>query len=284
MQEKWGFLDTGHLDAATNMALDEKLLHWHRMGEIPPTLRFYGWSSPTLSVGYFQKTENTIDFQALERHQCQFVRRITGGSAVLHDDELTYSIVISEDHPWIPKSVRKAYYILSKGIIEGYHQLGIYPEYAIPEKVRDKKGTAVCFEEPAYYEMVVDGKKISGNAQVRKEGVLLQHGSIPMSMDEDMLFDLFVYPSERVRQRQQAAFKKKAITINQITNKKHSFEELKHAFFAGFQIGLNISLEPYSLSPTQWQEVEQLAKAKYVHIFRARKSDFFGDGMIAGAE
>lgn len=265
MQETWGFLDNGHHDAATNMALDEMLMHWHRNGEVPTTLRFYGWTSPTLSVGYFQKTEKTIDFQAMELHQCEFVRRITGGSAVLHDDELTYSIVISENHPQIPKSVQKAYYILSKGIVEGYRQLGIHPQYAFPEKIRGKKGSAVCFEEPAYYEMVVDGKKISGNAQTRKNGVLLQHGSIPMSIDEKMLFDLFLYPSERVKQRQQMAFANKATTINQITNRKHTYEGLKKAFFTGFEKGLNITLEPYSLSQEQWEQVKRLAREKYVH-------------------
>lgn len=263
LQEKWGFLHSGCHDAATNMALDELLLLWHQKGMIPPTLRFYRWSSPSLSVGYFQKTANIIDFAALKRHQCQFVRRMTGGSTVLHDDELTYSIVISEDHPLIPKTIREAYYTLSKGLIAGYRRLGIQPEHATAKKLLGKKGTAVCFEEPAYYELVVDGKKISGNAQIRKNGVLLQHGSIPLSIDTNMLFDLFHFPSEQIKQQRKLAFKQKATTINELTNRRHHYEQVKDAFFAGFQTAFNVSFAPITLSDKQWEEVNELATTKY---------------------
>lgn len=263
MQETWGFLDSGCHDAATNMALDEMLLHWHREGIIPPTLRFYQWSSPSLSVGYFQKTDRTIDFDALKRHECQFVRRMTGGSAVLHDDELTYSIVISESHPRIPKTIREAYYILSQGLIAGYEQLGIHPEHATVKKRAGNKGTAVCFEDPAFYELVVDGKKISGNAQIRKSGVLLQHGSIPMSINTEMLFDLFLFSSDKIKQQRKLAFTQKAATINELANKTHQYEQVKEAFFTGFATALNVAFEPLSLSEDQWKEVKQLAETKY---------------------
>lgn len=264
LKETWGILDSGFHDAAINMALDEMLLVWHSEGKIPPTIRFYGWSSPSLSVGHFQQVDGVINFNAMEQHNCQFVRRMTGGSAVLHDDELTYSIVVSEEHPKIPESVVEAYYVLSHGLLEGYKQLGIQADYAIPKEKQSKKDqTAVCFEKTAYYEMIVDGKKISGNAQTRKKGVLLQHGSIPMSIDENMLFDLFIYPSEEKRQQKQNSFKDKVITINQITNRKHTYEELKQAFISGFQSGLKVTLEPVKLTEEQWEEVRQLASSKY---------------------
>lgn len=263
MREEWCFLDTGFNDAAVNMALDESLLNWHSEGSIPPTLRFYGWAKPSLSVGRFQEVDTVIDFNALQKYGCQFVRRLTGGSAVLHDDELTYSLVLSEQHPSIPKSVRDAYYILSKGVLEGYHNLGIQADYAIPEKSIEKGRTTVCFEEPAYYEMVVNGKKISGNAQTRIKNVLLQHGSIPMRIDTQMLFDLFRFPSEEVRQEKRSAFADKAITINQITNKVYKYGMLKEAFRKGFQTGLDIKLNPLQLSEKQWEEVYHLAKSKY---------------------
>ncbi|WP_435877215.1 lipoate--protein ligase family protein [Sporosarcina highlanderae] len=264
MSETWGILDSGFHDAAINMALDEMLLVWHSQGKIPPTIRFYGWSSPSLTVGRFQPVDGVIDFNALEKHHCQFVRRMTGGSAVLHDNELTYSIIVAEDHPKIPESIVEAYYILSHGLLEGYKQLGIHADYAIPQEKQNKKNqTAVCFEKTAYYEMIVDGKKISGNAQTRKKGVLLQHGSIPMSIDEDMLFDLFMYPSIEQRQLKQNAFKEKVITIDQIKNRKHSYDELKQAFISGFQSGLGITLKPLNLTEEQWEEVRQLASSKY---------------------
>ena len=264
MPEEWGFLNTGHQDAATNMAMDEALLNWHSKGVIPPTLRFYGWAAPSFSVGHFQKADKRVDFAAIERHGCEFVRRLTGGSAVLHDDELTYSIVVTEDHPSIPKSIREAYRILTKGILEGYRNLGIHAEFAYPsreETIKDR--SAVCFEQAAYYEMVIDGKKLSGNAQTRKKGVLLQHGSIPMSIDENMLFDLFLFPSERVKERQRNAFSDKAIAINQITDKKHTYAMLTEAFYHGFQTGLDVEFKPLTLTNEQWDEVNHLAKTKY---------------------
>lgn len=263
LQETWTFLDSGHHDAATNMAIDEALLQWHSEDKIPPTLRFYGWKKPSLTVGHFQNVNKSIEFSGIEKHGCDFVRRLTGGSAVLHDDELTYSIVVSERHPKIPHSVNKAYYILSQGLLEGYRSLGIEADFAIPERELFKDRSAVCFEQPAIYEMIVDGKKISGNAQTRKNGVLLQHGSIPMSFDSEMLFDLFKFSTERLRERQRNSFVKKAISINDITGKKHTYEMLKDAFLKGFTKSLDIQVEPMKLTNEDWQYIHFLAETKY---------------------
>lgn len=263
LQETWAFLDSGHHDAATNMAIDEALLHWHSKGKIPPTLRFYSWKKPSLTVGHFQNVKKTIDFSGVEKHGCDFVRRLTGGSAVLHDDELTYSIIVSESHPKIPQSVNKAYYILSQGLLEGYRFLGVEADFAIPEREKFHHRSAVCFEQPAIYEMIVDGKKISGNAQTRKNGVLLQHGSIPMSFDSEMLFDLFNFSSEARRERQRKAFEKKAISINDITGKIHTYDMLKDAFLKGFLESLNIQVESMELTKEDWQYINHLAETKY---------------------
>ncbi|MBP2079303.1 lipoate--protein ligase family protein [Oceanobacillus polygoni] len=263
MKKHWAFINTGFQDAAWNMAFDECLINWHHEGKIPPTLRFYGWKEPSLSVGYFQKVNKKINFDAIERHGCQFVRRLTGGSAVLHDDELTYSLVISENDPDIPISVQEAYHVLSKGVFEGYRNLGIPAEYAILDRERARGRTAICFEKPAIYEMVVDGKKLSGNAQTRQKGVLMQHGSIPMSMNTVMLFDLFLFSSERLRERSRDAFHKKAVTINQLTNRVYQYDMLTDAFKEGFKKGLDLELHPLQLTETQWEEVQQLAQSKY---------------------
>src|SRR5699024_7280875 len=181
---------------------------------------------PSLSVGYFQNVEKTVEFAGIEKHRCDLVRRLTGGSAVLHDNELTYSIVVSESHPKIPRSVNKAYYILAQGLLEGYRLLGIDADFAITERELLKERSAVCFEKPAMYEMIVDGKKISGNAQLRKKGVLLQHGSIPMKFNATMLFDLFHFSSEEKRERQRKKFLEKAMSINEITNKVYTYDQL----------------------------------------------------------
>ncbi|WP_106495104.1 lipoate--protein ligase family protein [Lentibacillus sp. Marseille-P4043] len=262
MRDEWGFIDTGICDAAVNMALDEMLLQWHSEGKIPPILRFYQWSTPSLSLGYFQDVDKAIELEALDRYQIPLVRRLTGGSAVLHDDELTYSIIIAEDKPYIPASVGEAYYILSKGIFAGYTKLGITANYAETNKT-DKSRSAVCFEKPALYELMAGGKKISGNAQTRQKGILLQHGSIPRSIDKTMLFDLFCFPSEEIRERKRKAFGQKATTINQETKQHVSMDTMKNAFKTGFETGVDIGLFPFELTTEQWNEVYQLAEAKY---------------------
>lgn len=263
MQEQWDVIHSAHHNAATNMAIDETLLKWHSQEKIPPTIRFYGWKRPSLTVGLFQNVEKTINFAKINEHNCDFVRRLTGGSAVLHDNELTYSIIVNEKHPKIPSTVSEAYYVLSQGLLEGYRLLDIDADFAIPERDLLRNRSAVCFERPAIYEMVAGGKKISGNAQIRKDGVLLQHGSIPMSMNVDMLFDLFKFPSERMRIRQCESFSNKATSINQLTGRIHTFDMLEKAFLQGFEKSLAISTSPTKLDKEQLDHVDYLVKTKY---------------------
>lgn len=263
LQETWYLLDTGYHDAAINMAIDEALLIWNSEGKIRPVIRFYGWEKPSLSLGHFQRAEKAIDFSGVEKHGCQVVRRLTGGSAVLHDDEITYSITVPESHPKIPATVNEAYYVLSQGILKGYQLLGIDAQFAIPEKELRKERTAVCFEKPAIYEMIVEGKKISGNAQTRKSGVLLQHGSIPRRFDVDMLFDMFQFSSEEKRARQREKFREKAISIYDVTKKDYTYEQLRDAFIEGFTSSLDIQLETMTLTATDWEFIHELADTKY---------------------
>lgn len=261
--ETWYLLDTKHEEAHINMAIDEALLLWHSKNEIPPTLRFYGWKKPSLSIGHFQNVDKTIDLSGLKQHNCQLVRRLTGGSAVLHDDELTYSIIVSEEHPKIPSTVNEAYYELTKGILLGYKYLGVQAQFAMPQTHLRKERTAVCFEKPAIYELLADGKKLSGNAQTRQHGVLLQHGSIPLSFDIDMLFDLFKYNSEDIRQRQKKKFLHRATSIKELTKKDYTYDDLREAFTKAFKNTLNVKFEKFELSKKQWAFIFELAERKY---------------------
>ncbi|MCA1012207.1 biotin/lipoate A/B protein ligase family protein [Halobacillus halophilus] len=261
--ETWYFVDSGHCTPAMNMALDEALMNWHRQGEIPPVLRFYGWAPAGLSVGYFQKVKGKIDLEGVERHGFELVRRQTGGRAVLHDKELTYSVIVSEDHPDMPASVKDAYLVLSKGLLEGFHNLGIEAEFAVPEGKLDTTGSAVCFEEPSWYELIVEGRKAAGSAQTRKKGIILQHGSIPIDVDDVKLFDMFIYKNERIKERARRAFGDKAAAINQLLDNNVTFDQTKEAFKEGFEKGLDIHLEPFELSDEQWKEVERIAEERY---------------------
>ncbi|UII54821.1 lipoate--protein ligase family protein [Cytobacillus spongiae] len=267
-KEIWRFIDSGNCSPSFNMALDEALLDWNSQGKIPPVIRFYGWDPATLSIGYFQKVEKEINMEAVQEHGLGFVRRPTGGRGVLHEHELTYSVIVSEEHPDMPNTVTEAYRVISEGILKGFHHLGLEAYFAVPRTDEERSSlknprSAVCFDAPSWYELVVEGRKVAGSAQTRQKGVILQHGSILLDLDEDKLFSLFKYPNDRVKERMQKAFKNKAVAINEISPRTITLNEAKEAFKKGFEEGLNIKLEPYELTPDEISIVEQLAKDRY---------------------
>jgi lipoate-protein ligase A len=267
-KEVWKFIDSPIAPPSFNMALDEALLNWHSERKIPPTIRFYGWSPPTLSIGYFQKVDKEINMEAVKEHGLGFVRRPTGGRGVLHEDELTYSVIVSEAHPEMPSTVTEAYRVISEGVLRGFQLLGLDAYFAVPSTEAEKDTlknprSAVCFDAPSWYELVVEGRKVAGSAQTRQKGVILQHGSILLDLDEEKLFSLFKYPNEKVKERVKKAFKNKAVAINEISKRKISIDEAKTAFKQGFEEGLNIILEPYQLTKEQRAYVNDLAHEKY---------------------
>ena len=211
----WHFINSGKCSASFNMALDEALLEWHSKGEIGPVLRFYEWEPATLSIGYFQSVEREIDMDAVNRHGLGFVRRPTGGRGVLHEHELTYSVIVSEEYPDMPETVTEAYRVISGGVLEGFRNLGLDARFSVPETREQnaelrKPKSGVCFDAPSWYELVVEGKKIAGSAQTRQKGVILQHGAILLSLDEDKLVSLFKFKSEKLRERVRlSAYRKK---------------------------------------------------------------------------
>jgi lipoyl(octanoyl) transferase len=267
-KEVWRFIDSGNCSPSFNMALDEALLDWHSEGKIPPVIRFYGWEPATLSIGYFQKVEKEIDLEAVKAHGLGFVRRPTGGRGVLHEHELTYSVIVSENHPEMPKTVTEAYRVISEGILKGFHRLGLEAYFAVPRTDEERSAlknprSAVCFDAPSWYELVVEGRKVAGSAQTRQKGVILQHGSILLDLDEEKLFSLFKYPSDRVKDRMKSAFKSKAVAINEISPRRITLEEAKEAFYKGFAEGLNIELESYQLTEEELAYVNKIAKERY---------------------
>lgn len=265
MRDTWYFLDSGECSPELNMAIDEALLNWHSQGKIPPVLRFYTWKPAGLSVGYFQKIKGKIDVDAVKRQGFGIVRRLTGGRAVLHENELTYSVIVSEKHEAMPPTVTEAYRVLSQGLLEGFHNLNIQAEFSIPEGKLQQTGSAVCFDQPSWYELIVEGRKAAGSSQTRQKGVILQHGSIPIDIDDTKLFDLFIYPNERVKERARKAFGHKAAAIHDVTNQTLTLNDIKQAFHSGFQKGLNINLQPFELSESQLEEVYDILNNKYLN-------------------
>ncbi|EJD86004.1 lipoate--protein ligase family protein [Staphylococcus epidermidis] len=263
MTEIWNFINTGSKNPYYNMAMDEALLNFVSRGEIDPVIRFYTWNPATLSIGYFQRLQKEIDIDKVKEKGYGLVRRQTGGRGVLHDKELTYSVIVPESHPNMPSTVTEAYKIISQGLLEGFKNLGFETYFSIPrsKEERDKlkqPRSSVCFDAPSWYELVVEGRKIAGSAQTRQKGVILQHGSILQDIDIDDLFDMFKFKNERLKAKMKENFVQKAVAINDISNQHITLNEMENAFEAGFKKGLNIDFKPLELTEKQLEEVQEL--------------------------
>lgn len=263
MTETWNFINSGSHDSYYNMAMDEALLNFVSRGEIDPVIRFYTWNPATLSIGYFQRLKREIDIDKVKEKGYGLVRRQTGGRGVLHDKELTYSVIVPESHPNMPKTVTEAYRVISQGLLEGFKELGFETYFAIPrnkeerEKLKQPR-SSVCFDAPSWYELVVEGRKIAGSAQTRQKGVILQHGSILKDIDVDDLFDIFIFKNERLKDKMKTAFIDKAVAINDISNSEITLTQMEKAFEKGFQKGLNINFKPLVLTEDQKAEIKEL--------------------------
>lgn len=267
-KKKWYFINSGPCSPSYNMSLDEALLDWHSEGLIPPVIRFYEWNPATLSIGYFQSVEKEIDLDAVNRLGLGFVRRPTGGRGVLHEHELTYSVIVTESYPDMPATVTEAYRVISEGLLLGFQNLGLDAYFSIPDTEEKKQNlkkpkTAVCFDSPSWYELVVEGKKVAGSAQTRQKGVILQHGAILLDLDEDKLIQTFKFSSEALRERVKASLSKKAVAINKISQNPVTIDECKKAFKKGFEDALQIELVEFALSEEQELYVNALEKKRY---------------------
>lgn len=269
MKKQWYFINSGPCSPAYNMALDEALLDWHSEGDIPPVIRFYEWNPATLSIGYFQQAHKDINLQAVQEQNLGFVRRPTGGRAVLHDQELTYSVIVSEDYPNMPETVTEAYRVISEGILQGFLKLGLDAYFSVPETKEQlddlkKPKSAVCFDAPSWYELVVEGKKVAGSAQTRQKGVILQHGAILLDLNEELLLSVFNFSSDEAKERMRKKLPEKAVAMNQFVDTPFTIEQCVEAFSKGFEDALNIQLTPYELTEQQTQYVEQIMQKKYL--------------------
>ncbi|EGQ3050460.1 lipoate--protein ligase family protein [Staphylococcus pseudintermedius] len=276
MTETWHFMNTGSHHPYYNMALDEALLNFVSRGEIDPVVRFYTWNPPTLSIGYFQRLSKEIDIEKVKEKGYGLVRRQTGGRGVLHDKELTYSVIVPEAHPDMPQTVTEAYRVISGGLLEGFKSLGFDAHFAVPrskeerEKLKQPR-SSVCFDAPSWYELVVEGKKIAGSAQTRQKGVILQHGSILQDVDIDDLFDMFIFKNERLKAKMKEAFVEKAVAINDLSNETITLTQMEVAFKEGFKKALDIEFKPLELTVAQQDEVKALEEKYRSEAFLYRK-------------
>jgi len=185
MREKCRLIYDPPQPGEVNMARDMAIIEEVAQGA-PPTLRFYSWQPAALSLGFFQQVEDIADTAACSRLGIDIVKRPTGGRALLHYRELTYSVAVPENHPLVPRGILPSYKFFSAAIIGGLRELGVQTGLA-PGGNRGKGLLpGACFDSPSAYEIQVDGKKVVGSAQVRRDGTLLQHGSILLELSLDL--------------------------------------------------------------------------------------------------
>lgn len=260
MQRIWRFLDTGSSDAAWNMALDEAIWRLHEAQHTPPTLRLYAWDAPTLSLGYAQNAVREVDRTACEAHGVAVVRRPTGGRAVLHDHEVTYSVVL----PLTENATLSAdYHEIAMALAAAFRLVGLPVRLARPQ-VRAPRALAspACFAALSRYELSVDGRKLVGSAQKRGKRAFLQHGAIPLAMDRTLLFHCL-----RVAEMERSFYIHEAhatmVAVNEILAEPLTPSTLGQALRQGFATACGVTFVETPLLSEEVRLAHELASTKY---------------------
>jgi len=261
--QQWHLLITPPAPGAWNMAVDEALLEAVEGKQQSAMLRLYAWDPPCISLGYAQSSAD-IDLVRLHDQGWDWVRRPTGGRAILHTDELTYSVIAPLSDPRLVGGVLESYQRLSLALLKALHSLDIpaetHPTYI---SAGNRVGEPVCFEVPSNYEIVIQGKKIIGSAQARRKDAVLQHGTFPLCGDLTRITQALAFEGERERQQAATRLLAHATTAEMAAGKIISWQEAAQAFISAFQSELNLDLVPVELSARDSQRANELVRDKY---------------------
>ena len=215
MKQEWRLIiENEPISAYENMAIDTALQsHCDQ-----PVLRFYTWKPASVSIGRFQNLYDEVNINYCKENNIDIVRRITGGGAVFHDQELTYSLCINEDNIYFSKDLHESYKSICEAIIKGLSLLGMDAKY-VP--IND---------------LIVNGKKISGCAQTRKNNVILQHGTLLIKVDVDKMFKILNVSNEKIKDKLISDVKQRVTSIENETGKKFQINEIIKAMTEGFKL------------------------------------------------
>ena len=254
---RWRLLVTEPLDGAGNMALDEALLQ-ARIQEIgPPTLRFFSWDPPTISLGYGQRLDAAINVEACRKLGVGLVRRPTGGSAIYHDTlkrEVTYSVVARAGDFDGSGDLLETYRWIGAGLTAGLRRLGI-PAEMVPVKPSDPSTMpAFCFARTGSYEVEVTGKKLVGSAQRRQGGAFLQHGSVLLGADVERLRLLFPREGDPLAGM---------TTLEETLGRRPPFNDVVEALAAGLSEAHGLDVTPGGLTRDEEALMDRLVREKY---------------------
>lgn len=239
-----------------NMAVDEALLGSVGSGRSPATVRLYGFAPATLSFGRFQRAKDKIDGEAIQRAGITMVRRPTGGQAVLHDQELTYAVVLSKDH-LEPFHKREIYRFIAELLLSGLARLGVRGQ-SNRNRIGDPHNPD-CFRSTGEYEIASpSARKLIGSAQVVNRNASLQHGAIPLDTSYKQIGKYLALGLMEDHEEPGC--------LSEELGRPVSFEETVKAFAEGFDSGLDrrgISLQAGELTDSEKEQAAELLKSKY---------------------
>jgi lipoate-protein ligase A len=261
MTDTWRFIDTGPCSAAYNMALDEAIANAVRKGDVPPTLRLYEWDVPSISIGCFQKISD-INLDYCIQKRIPIVRRPTGGRAVLHNHELTYSFSAKTKKGIFSKGLLDSYKKISHAFSLAFTKIGLLPQLNLMRKTQHSalstqhSKSPICFQSTSYGEITINNKKNIGSAQKRWSDGLLQQGSIPTTIDTYEMMKVFILDSDNIGKDSFTGLKE---ILHGLTH-----DELKNTIRISFEETFDIHFISSTPSQEESALAEELAFQKYL--------------------
>ena len=247
MVEEWRIMGLDVNDAYMNMAIDEAICRLRSEDKSPNTIRLYRWKPSAVSIGYFQIVDQEVDLEACKHLGVDIVRRMTGGGAVYHsyEGEVTYSVIVNQDHPKIPRDILMSYKVICSGIVMAMEDLGIKASF---KPIND---------------IEVNGKKISGNAQTRRRNVVVQHGTILLDTDIRTMFTVLKVSKEKISDKLIKSAEERVTTIRRELGRKVTFKEASEALKKSFPKVFDIKLVEGRLNGEERELASKLRKEKY---------------------
>lgn len=230
-------LDRSKNSGFMNMAIDEAIAINAHETKIP-TLSFYSWEPATVTIGYFQSMNAEVDIEKCKIQGIDFIRRITGGGAVFHDKEITYSFVCTEDSGVVSKDILESYRQICSGVIHGLENLGVQSQFA------------------GINDIVTNGKKVSGNAQTRRHKAVLQHGTVLLDVDVERMFSILKVPNEKMRDKIISNVKERVCSVKSILGREVEYEEAKKSMVIGFEKAFKTEIKPGKLTEKERMDAE----------------------------
>lgn len=266
--QKWRLINCGEQNGAWNMALDEALLNAVDRGESAPVLRLYRWNPATVTLGYFQQGSDVVNLEACREFGYSVVRRITGGRAVLHDQEVTYAVISPEQNSIFPGGVARNYHVIAEVLRATLADFGL--QATISSGRKDNKGAvgvekSACFTAPAMSELVLNGRKMTGSAQKRLSTAFIQHGSIPLQIDAERLYRTLNTGNQVDQDRRIARLTERIGWMNHFLNQPVEVSAVEKRLVRQFQQVVAVDFVDDVPNRSETDEANRLLKEKYAN-------------------